>query len=58
MLQKLQETLPRPVLMAIYKYFARPHLDYGEIVFDEAYNKTFYQKLESIQYNTCLALTT
>ena len=34
----------------------RPHLDYGDIIYDEAYNETFHQKLESIQYNACLAL--
>lgn len=32
------------------------HLDYGDLIFDEAYNKIFYQKLEYIQYNACLAL--
>ena len=35
----------------------RPHVDYGDIIYDEAYNETFYQKLESIQYNACLALS-
>ena len=24
------------------------HLNYGEVIFDEHYNETFYQKLESI----------
>ena len=42
--------------MTIYKAFVRPHLDYGDKIYDEAYNKTFRQKLESIQYNACLAL--
>ena len=35
----------------------RPHLDYGDIIYDEAYNETFRQKLESSQYNACLALS-
>ena len=35
----------------------RSHLDYGDIIHDEAYNKTFQQKLESVQYNACLALS-
>ena len=35
----------------------RPHLDYGDVIYDEAYNKTFHQQLESIQYNACLALS-
>ena len=38
------------------KAFVRPHLHYGDI-YDEAYNETFNQKLESIQYNACLALS-
>ena len=49
LLRKLQETLPRPVLMTMYKAFVRPHLDYGDIIYDEAYNETFHQKLESIR---------
>ena len=37
--------------------FVRPHLDYGDILFDQTYNSSFDEKLESVQYNTCLALT-
>lgn len=33
------------------------HLDYEDLIFDEAYNKIFYQKLGYIQYNACLALS-
>ena len=35
----------------------RPHLDYRDIIYDEADNETFRQQLESIQYNACLALS-
>ena len=35
----------------------RPHLDYGDIIYDQAYNSSFHQKLELIQYNPVLALT-
>ena len=45
LLQKLQKTLPRTVLITMYKAFVRPHLDYGDITYDEDYNKTFHQKL-------------
>ena len=41
--------------MTMYKAFVRLHLRYGDIIYDEAYNETFHQKLESIQCNTCLA---
>ena len=54
LIRKLQNILPRPALMTIYKTFVRPHLDYDNVIYDEAYNETFHQKLESIQYNACL----
>ena len=57
LLQKLQNILPRPALLTIYKCFIRPHLDYGDIIYDQAYNLSFHKKLESIQYNAALALT-
>ena len=31
LLRKLQNALPRPSLLIIYKSFIRPHLDYGDI---------------------------
>ena len=34
LLRKLQNTLPRPSLLTIYKSFIRPHLDYGNIIYD------------------------
>ena len=41
----------------MHKTLVRPHIDYGDMIYDEAYNKRFYQKLDSIQYNFCLALS-
>ena len=32
-----------------YKSFIRPHLDYGDVNFDQAYNKSFHQSLEYLQ---------
>ena len=55
LLQKLQKTLPKSVLMTMYKAFVRQHLDYG-VIYEEAYNETFYQNLQSIQYNSCITL--
>ena len=57
LLRKLQNVLPRAALITLYKSFVRPHLDYGDIIYEEAYNSSFHQKLESIQYNACLAIT-
>ena len=57
LLRKLQNILPSPGLLTIYKCFIRPHLGYGDIIYDQAYNLSFHRKLESIQYNAALALT-
>ena len=35
---KLQNLLPRSALVTLYKVFVRPHLDYCDILNDEAYN--------------------
>ena len=56
-LRKLQTTLPRAVLMTMYKAFVRPYLDYGDIIYDEAYNEAFHEKLESFQCSACLTLS-
>ena len=42
LLWKLQKNLPRRVLMTMYTAFVRPHLDYSDIVYDEAYNERFH----------------
>ena len=47
--RKLQNTLPRLALIAIYKAFVRPSLDYNDILYDQAYNASCHQKLEKIQ---------
>ena len=57
LLRKLQNLLPRTALITIYKAFVRPHLDYGDILYDQAFNLPFRQKLESIQYSAFLAIT-
>ena len=45
---QFQPILPRFSLLAICKIFVRPHLDYGDIIYDQTYNASFYKKLESI----------
>ena len=57
LLQKLQNILPRTSLLAICKSFIRPHLDYDHVIYDQAYNASFQQKVESIQQNAALAIT-
>ena len=56
LLQKLQNILPRGSLLTIFKSFLRPHLDYGDVIYDQSFNNTFHQKTESIQNNAALAI--
>ena len=44
-------------LLTIYKTFTRSRLDYADIIYDQAYDSAFHDKLESIQYNACLEIT-
>ena len=57
LLRKLQNILQRPALFTIYKCFVRTHPDYVDIIYDQTYNLSFHQKLESIQFNAASALT-
>ena len=45
--QKFQKKLPRLILMTIYKTSLRPHLDYGDVIYDEGYKKYFTRILNS-----------
>ena len=58
LLRKFQLILPRHSLITIYKTFIRPHLDYGDVICDRVFNELFHQRLESIQYNAAVAITT
>ena len=40
-----------------YTNFIRPHLDYGDILYDKPSNDNFQNKMEKVQYRTCLAIT-
>ena len=42
-IQKLNKTLSCHSLITIYKSFLRPHLDYGDIIYDQP-NKLFFTK--------------
>ena len=57
LLRKFEQNLPRQSLITIYKSFIRPHLDYGDIVYNRAFNESFHKKLESVQYNSAIAIT-
>ena len=53
---RLSINLPRNALLTIYKSFIRPHLDYGDILYDNPINENFQSKLEKVQYRACLAI--
>ena len=44
---KLRNSLPRP---SLFKSFTRPHLDFGDIIYDQPFNNSFENKIESIQF--------
>ena len=44
-------------LFSIYKSFVRSRLDYVDIIYDQAYHCAFHDKLESIQFHACFAIT-
>ena len=49
LLRKFQQILPRQSLITIYDLFIWSHLGYGDIVYDRAFNESFYKNLESIR---------
>ena len=57
LIRKLPHILPRQSLLTIYKSFIRPHLDYGDIVYDQPNNEDFCNTIEKVQYNAALAIT-
>ena len=54
LLRKLQNILQRSALITIYK---KPHLDYSDAIYDQAYNASFHEKLVKLQDNACLGIT-
>ena len=44
-------------MLTMYKLFIKLHLDYGDIIYDKAYNSSSHQNLEKIQYNSALGIT-
>ena len=46
LLRKPHNILPRPALLTICKSFLRPHLDYSDIIYEQAYNTSSQQVLK------------
>ena len=55
--RRLSANLPRNALLTINKSFVRPHLDYGDILYDKPSNNNFQSKMGKVQYRACLAIT-
>ena len=53
--QKLRKSLPWHFLITIFKSFARPYLEYSDIIYDQPNNESF--TLKRIQYNAALTNT-
>ena len=54
LLRKFQQILPRSFILTIYKTFIRNRLDCTDIIYYQAYNSAFHNKLEPIQYNASI----
>ena len=56
-IRKMNLSLPWSSLLTIYKSFVRPHLDYGDVIYDQPNNTSLSDKIERVQYNAVLAIT-
>ena len=48
MLLIFSKIIPRHSLLTIYESFIRPHLDYGDMLYDQPNNKSLCQKNETV----------
>ena len=53
---KLSNILPPSALLIIYRSFVRPHLDHGDVIYDQPKNKVFSSKIKSVKYNASLVI--
>ena len=50
----MSNLLPRPALLTVYRSFARPHLEYGDVIYDQRKNDLSSDKTETVQYDASL----
>ena len=49
LLKKLRHSIPRKLLLSIYKTFLRSHLDYCNVIYDKPHNEKFrYPRIDSV----------
>ena len=56
-MKKLSLILSKKSLLTIYKSFARPNLDYADIIYSKSLNESLKRKIEMVQYNAALIIT-
>ena len=56
-IKRLCDILPRDSVLTIHKSFIRPHLDYGDVIYDKPNNDSFSDNIEQLQCKACLAIT-
>ena len=54
-IRRLYNFLPKFTLINIYKAHVRPHLDYGDVTYDNSSNASLSQMIESVQYIACIS---
>ena len=57
LMKKFSRFLSRQSLLTIYKSFVRPNLDYAGIIDDKPLKESFKKKVESVQHNAELIIT-
>ena len=55
-IRKLNKSLPQHSLITIYKSFVRPHLGYGDTLYDQPSKESLNQKIEGIHYTAALVI--
>ena len=55
--EKTSQFVSRKSSLTIYKSFARPNLNYADIIYDKPLNKSFKKKIELVQCNAALTIT-
>ena len=55
-IRKLNNILPCHALLAVYRSFVRPDLDYGDVIYDQAENESVSSKIERVQHNVSLTV--
>ena len=56
-IKHLSVRLQRKSLLTIHKSFVQPHLDYGDIIYDNPVNESLINNLEKVPYQACQTVT-